>query len=53
LFVFFALTFLGSLELRLVPIHAAVAVGTVGAMWAIFTFGLRVFLPEGELISFQ
>ncbi len=53
LFVFFALTFLGSLELRLVPIHAAVAVGTVGAMWAIFTFGLRVFLPEGALISFQ
>lgn len=53
LFVFLALTFLGSLELRLVPVHAAVAVGTVGAMWAIFTFGLRVFLPEGELISFQ
>ncbi|NIA68550.1 hypothetical protein HBA54_08095 [Pelagibius litoralis] len=53
LFVFLALTVLGSLELRLVPIHAAVAVGTVGAMWAVFTFGLRVFLPEGMLISFN
>lgn len=53
LFVFCALTLLGSMELRLVPIHAAVAVGTVGAMWAIFTFGLRVFLPEGVLISFN
>lgn len=53
LFVFCALTFLGSMELRLVPIHAAVAAGTVGAMWAIFTFGLRVFLPEGVLVSFN
>lgn len=53
LFVFLALTALGRPSVRLVPLHAAVAVGTVGTMWAIFTFGLRVFLPEGELISFQ
>ncbi len=53
LFVFLALTFLGRPQLSLAPLHAAIAVGSVGAMWAVFTFGLRVFLPEGELISFQ
>ena len=53
LFVFAALSVLGRPSLKLVPLHAAIAVGTVGAMWAVFTFGLRVFLPEGELISFQ
>ena len=53
LFVFLALTVLGRPSLGLVPLHAAIAIGTVGAMWAVFTFGLRVFLPEGELISFQ
>ncbi|WP_420349587.1 tripartite tricarboxylate transporter TctB family protein [Pelagibius sp.] len=53
LFVFAALTVLGRPSLKLVPLHAAIAVGTVGAMWAVFTFGLRVFLPEGVLISFQ
>ena len=53
LFVFLALSLLGRPTLSLVPLHAAVAVGSVGAMWAIFTFGLRVFLPEGELLSIQ
>lgn len=53
LFVFLALTLLGRPSISLVPLHAAIAFGTVGSMWAIFTFGLRVFLPEGELISFQ
>ncbi|WP_299391053.1 tripartite tricarboxylate transporter TctB family protein [Pelagibius sp.] len=53
LFVFAALTALGRPSLKLVPLHAAIAVGTVGAMWAVFTFGLRVFLPEGVLFSFQ
>ena len=53
LFVFFALTVLGRPSLRLVPLHAAIAICTVGAMWSVFTFGLRVFLPEGVLISFQ
>lgn len=53
LFVFLALTALGPPTLRRVPLHAAIAAGTVGAMWAVFTFGLRVFLPEGILISIQ
>ncbi len=50
LFVFLALTLLGRPQLSLVPLHAAIAIGSVGAMWAVFTFGLRVFLPEGELL---
>jgi putative tricarboxylic transport membrane protein len=50
LFVFVALTVLGAPEARLVPIHLAIAVLTVGMMWAIFTFALGVFLPEGKLL---
>ena len=50
LFVFLALSLLGRPSLSLIPLHAAIAIGSVGAMWAIFTFGLRVFLPEGELL---
>lgn len=52
LFVFAALTILGRPELGRVPVHLAVAVGTVGTMWAIFTFALRVFLPSGEILPF-
>ncbi len=53
LFVFLTLTFLGRPSLRAVGTHAAISIGSVGAMWAIFTFGLNVFLPEGMLLSFQ
>ena len=52
LFVFATLSALGAPSLRLVPFHLAIAVGSVGVMWAIFTFGLRVFLPEGMILSF-
>lgn len=52
LFVFLTLSLLGGWALRNTAVHAAVAVASVSAMWAIFTFGLRVILPEGELISF-
>ncbi len=52
LFVFLALSLLGRPTLSLIPLHAAIAIGSVGAMWAVFTFGLRVFLPEGELLRF-
>ncbi len=31
-------------------IHGAIAAATMGAMWAVFTFGLRVILPEGEIL---
>lgn len=50
-FVFLALTFLGRPEVRLIPIHAAISIGSVGFMWAIFTFALRVILPEGEILT--
>ena len=50
-FVFLALTALGHLTARAAGIHAAIAVLSVGVMWAIFTFALKVRLPEGELLS--
>lgn len=50
LFVFLALTALGPLTPYLIGKHALVAALAIGGMWAIFTFGLGVILPEGELI---
>ena len=52
LFVFLALSALGPARLAVRPlaIHGAIAALAVGLMWAIFTFGLRVILPEGELL---
>jgi hypothetical protein len=49
-FVFALLTALGHREPRHLALHAAIAVGAVGLMWAIFTFGLGVILPEGEIL---
>ena len=51
LFVFLTLTALGRKTLRDHIIHILIAVGSVGAMWALFTFGLRVILPEGEILK--
>jgi hypothetical protein len=51
LFVFMALSVLGERTPRQLAIHAVVAVVSVGAMWSIFTFALRVILPEGEVLS--
>ncbi len=50
LFVFVTLTVLGDHDPRSLAIHGAIALGTVGAMWAVFTFALRVILPEGEIL---
>jgi hypothetical protein len=50
LFVFLSLTALGRPSPKLIAIHAAVAVVSVGAMWSIFTFGLRVILPRGDIL---
>jgi putative tricarboxylic transport membrane protein len=47
-FVFALLTVLGGWQPRQLVLHAAVAVGTVGGMWSLFTFALRVLLPRGE-----
>ena len=51
LFVFGALTAMGERTPRAFGLHAAIAVGTIGMMWAIFTYGLRVILPEGVIFS--
>lgn len=53
LFIFVCLTQIGERSWRSVGIHASVAVISVSVMWAIFTFGLGVFLPEGKILSFR
>lgn len=49
-FVFLLLNFLGGWGPRRMAFHGAVAVVAMGGMWAVFTFGLRVILPEGEIL---
>lgn len=51
LFVFLTLSVLGPPRVSMVPIHLTIAVVSVGAMWAVFTFALKVFLPEGEILQ--
>ncbi len=51
LFVFAVLTAMGSRDLRSHLVNAAITVVSIGAMWAVFTFGLNVMLPEGEIFS--
>lgn len=51
LFVFFLLGMLGGWTWPNVILHAAVAMLTVGGMWSLFTFGLGVILPPGEIFS--
>lgn len=50
-FVFLTLTALGEKTPRAAAKHAAIAFVSIAAMWAIFTFGLRVMLPAGELLN--
>ena len=50
LFVFLALTALGRPSPKLVALHAVIAVVSIGVMWSIFTFGLRVILPQGDIL---
>ncbi len=49
LFVFATLTAIGRRDLRSLGLHAAIAAGTIGFMWSVFTYGLNVMLPAGEL----
>ena len=51
LVVFLLLTALGGFTPRALLLHAVIAAVSVGAMWALFTFGLRVLLPRGELFK--
>lgn len=50
-FVFCALTVLGKRDFAAHLRHAAIAVTTIGLMWSIFTFGLRVMLPPGDILN--
>ena len=49
LFVFATLTAMGRNALRSHAVNATIAVVSMGVMWAVFTFGLHVMLPEGEI----
>ncbi len=51
LFVFLLLNALGGWSARLMALHAAIAVISMGGMWSLFTFGLKVFLPSGSLFD--
>ena len=48
-FVFLLLTVLGPFSGRDALIHVLIALITVGGMWLLFTHGLGVILPRGEL----
>ena len=49
-FVFGLLTLLGGLSIKLGIKHLLISVLSIGFMWMVFTFGLRVMLPEGEIL---
>lgn len=51
LFVFGMLTVLGERTTRNYLMHALIAIVSVGLMWSIFTFGLRVILPQGMIFT--
>ncbi len=51
LFVFSLLTVLGEFSRRNIILHSIVAVISVGIMWLIFTYSLRVHLPAGEIFT--
>ncbi len=53
MFVFCLLSVIGEFTKRAVIVHALVSIIMVGAMWALFTYGLGVLFPQGEIISFQ
>ena len=50
-FVFMLLNALGGWQPKQLALHAAIALVTVGGMWALFTFGLHVLLPPGEILG--
>lgn len=50
-FVFLLMGVLGGWSRRNIIVHAVIAVGTVGAMWSLFTFGLGVMLPAGVIFN--
>ena len=51
IFVFGLLTFLGGISKNNLIKHFLISLISIGVMWSIFTFGLKVILPEGEIIK--
>ncbi len=51
LLVFLLLSVLGGWSGKLMIRHALIAVISMGAMWSLFTFGLRVILPQGMIFT--
>ncbi len=51
LFVFTLMSVLGGWGGRNLIVHAVLALITVGGMWSVFTYGLGVILPPGEIFS--
>ena len=51
-FVFLLLNALGGWQPKQLVLHAIIALVTVGGMWSLFTFGLRVILPPGEILGY-
>lgn len=49
-FVFLMQELTGPRDFRSRLLHMAVAIVSVGGMWAVFTFALRVILPQGALL---
>ena len=49
-FAFLLMTALGGHAPRQLALHAAIALIAVGGMWALFTFGLKVPLPPGQIL---
>ena len=50
LLVFLILSLLGGFERKKLLLHAVIAILSIGGMWAIFTFALKVILPAGEIL---
>ena len=50
-FVFLLLNVLGGWSPDKLALHAVIAGVSVGGMWSLFTFGLGVLLPRGELFG--
>ncbi len=49
-FAFLLMSALGGWQPRQLLLHALIAIIAVGGMWALFTFGLKVPLPPGQLL---
>ena len=50
LLVFSIMTSLGPQRPRAYAINALIAITSVGLMWAIFSYGLMLYMPEGEIL---